>query len=362
MTARLLSLFATSLLLAACSADANRDDAATDDEGALTAPSSAPRVIPTSIKTSHIGSAGTIRYGEPLTKVLRPSGWGIDVTTLTLRGTPGDVVDIAINGRSSLADPALVVLGPADPVEVSKCATSSSPYLQKWCYDALVRPVVASNEDADATTKNARLRVTLDSDTLTIGVLGVSVFDASVVSVSSGLKPEACVKSTAAPAPASHGSFDRVTLTRECKYPSCGPWRELGRESRNGNDLAVVNAAGGSTSLWLTDDDGPYATFGGGWAGGVRTTRDCTAVTRCWIAAGTVTCEDWQRALVSRRGATAIDSDTCTSQLSGSFDPTTPRFSGVIGEGCVSLGGPVRTTYGAGGVRTETKTFIVKNW
>lgn len=349
-------LFAT-----ACSASSADDESTDDGESALTTPQGKPMAIPTTIKASRLGSAGTVRYGQPLTKVVRPSGWGVDVTTLTLRGTPGDEVEIAVSGRTTTADPAVVVLGSADPIAIQKCETTSSAYLKSYCYGGLERPVVDSNDDADATTKNAKLRTKLVTDTLTIGVLGVSVFDITATSIASALDPSACVRSSAKPTRASHGSFDRVTLTRDCRIGKCDPWRELGRESRNGNDISV-GYSGGSDVVTLTDNDGPYATFGGGWAGGIRTTEDCKATTYCSLSAGTVSCGDWERAIVSRRGATAIDSDTCTSQLSGAFDTTTPRFSGVLGDHCVSLHGPVRTTYGAAGSRTETQTFIVKSW
>ncbi|MFO0669075.1 MAG: hypothetical protein U0235_05505 [Polyangiaceae bacterium] len=357
-------LLGSALLFAtACSASGADDDSTDDGESALTAPVGAPVVIPAAIKANRLGSAGTIRYGQPLVKVVRPSGWPIDVTTLTLRGTPGDEVEIAVNGRTSAANPAVVVLGAADPNEVKKCESTSSAYLKGYCYAGLTRPVLDSNDDADATTKNAKLRTKLVTDSLTIGVLGVSVFDISATSIASGLDPLACVKSGATPTRGTFGEFDRVTLTRDCRGATCAAWRELGRESRPGNELSVGYRAGGVTvAVGLTDNDGPYATFGGGWAGGVRTTEDCTATTSCSLAGGNVTCDDWQRAVIVRRGATAIDSDTCSSQLSGAFDATTPRFTGVLGDRCISLHGPVRTSYGAGGARTETQTFIVKSW
>ena len=354
-----LSLPLVIALVGACASPPASSGDGDESEGALVTNPASPVTIPTSCRSAQLGSAGTLRYNQQQTKVYRPIQYGVSVTTLTLSATLGDEVDIVVSGRGPTANPAVVVLGSVDPVELAKCREVSHDVLRKHCYERLTRPVVASNDDADATTKDARLRHKLTDSTLTIGVLGVSVFDVVVRSVASALDTTSCVANAGAPLRGDHGSFDRVTLERDCKGTQCSPWRELGRESRNGNKLVVGYAPGSSTeALLLVDNDGPFGTF---HQGGLRVTEDCTATTVCSLSQGRVRCDDWLRATVVRRGATAIDSDQCDSQLTGAFDKTTPRFSGVLGARCASLTGGIRTTTVPGG-RTETQTVIVKAW
>lgn len=342
------------LSLAACATEADDGDPQVGAEEELTA---APAVIPASYQASKLGYVGSLRYNTPSLAVRRPSLF--KVPTFELEGTIGDEVEIRVTGRVAGENPALVVLGPLDPAAYSRCATWSAA-TQRWCLEGVPSPVVASNDDADATTKNPKLRMKLTSPRLRIGVVGASVFDVVVDSVASALDPDACKKTSAAATPGDKGSFSRVRLTRDCKdYAGrdCGPWREVSRAQ--GRHSAYVPApAGTARKVVLQDDGGSYTWIRCTYHDcSTRVTEDCLARTDCSVSpTGDVTCAPWQEASVTLNRRTALDADTCNAI------ERPVRYSGVLGDKCLSLSTGLERVRTASGGYTESQTVIVTSW
>lgn len=351
MSARRLAAVGGILLATACAVSPDDTDTEASAEEALT-------VIPASYPASKLAFVRQLRINRPEVAVRRPSLFTVPV--FELEGTVGDEIEVRVTAKVAGENPALVVLGPPDPTALAACARWSAPS-QPSCMRTVASPVLASNDDADATTKNPKLRVKLTSPRLRVGVVGASLFDLVVDSVASGIDPGACRRSATSSSAGDEGSVTRVRLTRECKdYASrdCSPWRELAR--LDGRHAVDVGTPAGSTTrrMNLVDDGGYYTWIKCTYHDcSTRVSEPCLARTPCTVSReGDVTCDAWHEASVTLNRRTALDADTC-NELERPV-----RFSGVLGERCLSLSSGLERTRTPTGGWVESQTVIVTSW